>query len=80
ARVVPAYFHGTRPFAGMVRDFMQFDRVTLQFGVPIQFDDLKGRHRDPQARDIALARIMAAIAALRDETEGADPLKVGHGY
>jgi 1-acyl-sn-glycerol-3-phosphate acyltransferase len=68
AVVVPAYIHGTRPFSGMMRDFLQFNQVTLQFGPPIRFDDLTGRHRDRDARDIALQRIMDAISALQLES------------
>jgi 1-acyl-sn-glycerol-3-phosphate acyltransferase len=68
AVVVPAYIHGTRPFSGMMRDFLQFNHVTLQFGPPIRFDDLTGRHGDRDARDIALQRIMDAISALQHES------------
>jgi len=65
AVVVPGYIHGTRPFSGMMKDFLQFNHVTLHFGPPIRFDDLAGRHGDRDARDIALQRIMDAIIALQ---------------
>lgn len=69
AAVVPAYVQGTRPFSGMMRDFLQFNQVTLHFGRPIRFDDLAGRHGDREAREIALNRIMDAIIALQDRSE-----------
>ena len=68
ATVVPAYLHGARPFCGMIRNFLQFDRVTLYFGPPIRFDDLAGRHRDQEALDMALQRIMHAIQELHDRS------------
>jgi 1-acyl-sn-glycerol-3-phosphate acyltransferase len=68
AVVVPAYIHGTRPFSGMMKDFLQFNQVTLQFGRPIRFDDLAGRHGNREARDIALKRIMEAISALQQQS------------
>jgi len=68
AVVVPAYIRGTRPFSGMMKDFLQFNQVTLQFGRPIRFDDLTGRHRDRDAREIALQRIMDAIVALQHDS------------
>jgi 1-acyl-sn-glycerol-3-phosphate acyltransferase len=68
AVVVPGYIHGTRPFSGMMRDFLQFNQVTLHFGTPIRFDDLAGRHGDRDARDIALQRIMDAIIALQQQS------------
>jgi len=66
AVVVPAFFQGTHPFSGMVRDFFQFNHVTLHFGPPIRFDDLAGKHRDEPSRDIALKRIMDAIMILQE--------------
>ena len=66
APVVPAYLHGTRPFRGMILDFLQFNRVTLYFGEPIRFDDRAGSHRDREVLDRALQRIMDGIVALRD--------------
>ena len=69
AAVVPAYIQGTRPFSGMVKDFLQFNQVTLHFGPPVRFHDLSGRHQDREARDIAQKRIMDAIAALQDRSE-----------
>jgi 1-acyl-sn-glycerol-3-phosphate acyltransferase len=68
AVVVPAYIQGTRPFSGMMKDFLQFNQVTLQFGPPIRFDDLAGRHGNRDARDIALQRIMDAIIALQNQS------------
>jgi 1-acyl-sn-glycerol-3-phosphate acyltransferase len=68
ATVVPAYIQGTNPFSGMVKDFLQFNRVTLYFGSPIRFDDLKGK-RDEGARELATKRIMDAIVGLRDRYE-----------
>jgi 1-acyl-sn-glycerol-3-phosphate acyltransferase len=68
AVVVPGYIHGTRPFSGMMKDFLQFNQVTLHFGPPIRFDDLAGRHGDRDARDIALQRIMDAIIALQQQS------------
>jgi hypothetical protein len=52
----------------MMKDFLQFNQVTLQFGRPIRFDDLTGRHRDRDAREIALQRIMDAIVALQHDS------------
>jgi len=69
AVVVPGYIQGTRPFSGMMRDFLQFNHVTLHFGPPIRFDDLAGRHGDRDARDIALQRIMDAIIALQQQSD-----------
>jgi len=69
AVVVPAYFQGTKPFSGMIRDFVQFNHVTLHFGPPIHFDDLAGQHRDEATRDIALKRIMDAILVLQDQSK-----------
>jgi 1-acyl-sn-glycerol-3-phosphate acyltransferase len=69
AAVVPAYIHGTRPFSGMVRDFLQFNPVTLHFGPPIRFNDLAGQHHDKQSREIALHRTMNAIAKLKGTAE-----------
>ena len=62
--VVPAYIRGTGGYSGMVRDFFRLNHVTLFFGPPIRFDDLCDRHRDKEAREIALKRIMDALAAL----------------
>jgi 1-acyl-sn-glycerol-3-phosphate acyltransferase len=67
ASVVPAFFQGTLPFSGMVRDFFQFNQVTLHFGPPIRFDDLAGKHRDEAVRNIALKRIMDAIGTLEEK-------------
>jgi 1-acyl-sn-glycerol-3-phosphate acyltransferase len=66
ATVIPAFLQGTLPTRGMMRDFFQFNRVTLYFGPAIRFDDLAGRHRDQQAVDLALTRTMGAVRALRD--------------
>jgi 1-acyl-sn-glycerol-3-phosphate acyltransferase len=68
AVVVPGYFQGTRPFSGMVRDFLTLNHVTLHFGSPIHFDDLAGRHRDEVCREIALNRIMEAILKLQEQS------------
>jgi 1-acyl-sn-glycerol-3-phosphate acyltransferase len=68
AVVIPACFHGIPPYSGMVADFLRFNDVRLHFGPPIRFDDLAGQHRDKEARDIALKRIMDAILALQDQT------------
>jgi 1-acyl-sn-glycerol-3-phosphate acyltransferase len=65
AVVVPAFFQGTHPFSGMIRDFFQFNHVTLHFGPPIHFDDLAGKHRDEPSRELALKRIMDAIVMLQ---------------
>ncbi|HEX2970688.1 MAG TPA: lysophospholipid acyltransferase family protein [Tepidisphaeraceae bacterium] len=70
ATVVPAYIKGTRPHAGMVTDFLRFDKITFYFGRPLRFDDLQGRH-DDSARQIATQRIMAEITRLRDEHDPA---------
>jgi hypothetical protein len=43
--------------------------VTIYFGRPIRFDDLKGRHKDEAAREIATKRIMDGIVGLRDRYE-----------
>jgi len=64
ATVVPAYIRGTGGYSGMVRDFFRLNRVTLFFGPPIRIDDLRDRHRDKEAREIALKRIMDALADL----------------
>lgn len=66
ASVVPVYLHSTRPFCGMVRDFLHFDEVTLYFGHPIRFDDLAARRPDPDALDRALQRTMDGIRFLHD--------------
>ena len=66
AVVVPGYFQGTRPYSGMIRDFFTRNRVTLQFGPPIRFDDLAGKDRDPECRELALRRIMEGIVQLRN--------------
>jgi 1-acyl-sn-glycerol-3-phosphate acyltransferase len=68
APVVPAYFRGTRPYSGMIRDFLRFNHVTLYFGPPIRFDDLHGQHRDKNVREIALKRIMDGILGLSHES------------
>jgi 1-acyl-sn-glycerol-3-phosphate acyltransferase len=68
AVVVPAYIHGTRPFSGMVSDFLRINHVTLKFGPPITFADLAGQHRDKRTRSIAMKRIMDAIFALRHDS------------
>jgi len=67
AVVVPGYFRGTRPFSGMVRDFLTFNHVTLQFGPPIRFDDLAEGHRDPECRELALNRIIEATRKLKEQ-------------
>jgi 1-acyl-sn-glycerol-3-phosphate acyltransferase len=67
ATVVPAYIVGTDKHAGMVQDFLKFNKITLYFGKPIGFGDLGGR--DEGARDIATKRIMDAISGLRDRYE-----------
>jgi 1-acyl-sn-glycerol-3-phosphate acyltransferase len=67
ATVVPAYIQGTRPHAGMLQDFLRFDKVTLYFGRPLRFDDLKGHGES--ARNAATGRIMAEITRLRDQYE-----------
>jgi 1-acyl-sn-glycerol-3-phosphate acyltransferase len=69
AVVVPGYFQGTRPYSGMIRDFFTRNRVTLQFGPPIRFDDLAGKDRDPESRDLALQRIMEGIVKLQTESQ-----------
>jgi len=66
ATIVPAYFHGTRPFCGMLRDFLQFNRVTLYFGQPIRFDDLASPRPSHDVLDLALKRTMDGILVLRD--------------
>jgi len=69
AVVVPGYFQGTRPYSGMIRDFFTRNRVTLQFGPPIRFDDLAGKDRDPESRDLALQRIIDGIMKLQTESQ-----------
>jgi len=64
APVVPAFIQGTGGYSGMVRDFLRVNHVTLFFGPAIRFDDLRDRHRDKEAREIALKRIMDALADL----------------
>jgi 1-acyl-sn-glycerol-3-phosphate acyltransferase len=64
APVVPAFIKGTGGYSGMIRDFFRLSRVTLFFGPAIRFDDLRDRHRDKEAREIALKRIMDALADL----------------
>jgi 1-acyl-sn-glycerol-3-phosphate acyltransferase len=64
APVVPAYMRGTGGYSGMIRDFFRVNNVTLFFGPPIRFDDLRDRHREKEIREIALKRIMDALAAL----------------
>jgi len=64
APVVPAYMRGTGGYSGMIRDFFRLNHVTLFFGPPIRFDDLRDRHREKEVREIALKRIMDALAAL----------------
>jgi len=80
AVVVPAYCRGTRPYSGMIADFLLFDRVTLHFGPPIRFDDLAGQHGDKEIREIALKRVMDGIIALRDnvDPQSASRRLVGH--
>ena len=68
ATVVPAYIRGTNVHAGMVQDFLKRSKVTIFFGRPLRFDDLKDLERD-EAREIANKRIMDAIIALRDRYE-----------
>ncbi|MGN6368472.1 MAG: MFS transporter [Phycisphaerae bacterium] len=68
ATVVPAYIRGTNVHAGMVQDFLKRSKVTIFFGRPLRFEDLKGLGRD-EAREIAAKRIMDAIIALRDRYE-----------
>jgi len=68
ATVVPAYIQGTSPHAGMLKDFLTFNQVTLYFGRPIRFDDLAGK-RDEGARQTATQRIMDALTGLRDRYE-----------
>jgi 1-acyl-sn-glycerol-3-phosphate acyltransferase len=67
ATVVPAYIRGTNVHAGMVGDFLKRGKVTIFFGKPLRFEDLKGHSEE--ARDEATRRIMAAITALRDRYE-----------
>jgi 1-acyl-sn-glycerol-3-phosphate acyltransferase len=68
ATVVPVYLQGSRPFAGMIQDFLRFDRVTIYFGKPIHLDDLTKRHREDGIREIALKRIVDAIVTLREHS------------
>ena len=68
ATVVPAYIRGTNVHAGMVQDFLKRSKVTIFFGRPLRFEDLKDLERD-EAREIANKRIMDAIIALRDRYE-----------
>jgi 1-acyl-sn-glycerol-3-phosphate acyltransferase len=68
ATVVPSYIRGTNVHAGMVKDFTIRSKVTIFFGRPLRFDDLKGLERE-EAREIAAKRIMDAIIALRDRYE-----------
>ncbi|HUO10039.1 MAG TPA: MFS transporter [Phycisphaerae bacterium] len=68
ATVVPAYIAGTNVHAGMVKDFLIRSKVTIYFGRPLRFDDLKILDRDA-GREIATKRIMDAIIALRDRYE-----------
>ena len=71
AAVVPAYIRGTKPHAGMVKDFLSFARVSLFFGAPLRFDDIAGHGEE--AREEATRRIMGAIKGLQEryETEAA---------
>ncbi len=69
ATVVPAYLDGANPFSGMILDFFRFNRITMSFGPPIRFLDLAGQHRDKEAREIALKRIMDGIAALKAKSQ-----------
>lgn len=68
ATVVPGYIMGTKPYQGMIHDFLSRDKVTFYFGRPIRFDDLDGR-RDEAAREMATKRIMDEIIRLRDKYE-----------
>ncbi len=73
ATVVPAYLRGTNVHAGMIKDFIVRNKVTVFFGTPLRFDDLK-KKRDEETRTIATKRIMDAIIALRDRYE-TDPAR-----
>ena len=60
--------HGSRHLAPEIADdFLSRDHVTIFFGRPLRFDDLKGH--DEEVREIATQRIMDAIRALRDRYE-----------
>jgi 1-acyl-sn-glycerol-3-phosphate acyltransferase len=67
ATVVPAYIRGTNVHRGMVGDFLARGHVTIFFGKPMRFDDLKGHGEE--ARDEATRRIMGAIRGLREKYE-----------
>jgi 1-acyl-sn-glycerol-3-phosphate acyltransferase len=69
ATVVPAYIQGGNVYSGMIMDFVKPGLVTLYFGRPIRFDDLKGKHKDEAAREVATQRIMDGITSLRDRYE-----------
>ncbi len=68
ATIVPVYLQGSRPFAGMIRDFLRFDRITLYFGAPILLDDLTKHHGEAGIREAALKRIVDAIVTLREHS------------
>jgi 1-acyl-sn-glycerol-3-phosphate acyltransferase len=72
ATVVPAYIRATKPHQGMAKDFLSTDKVTIFFGRPIRFDDLKGHGEE--ARTQATERIISAIKALRERYE-TDPFR-----
>ncbi len=75
ATVVPSYITGNNAHSDMLTDFLKRNRVSIYFGRPLRFDDLKGR--DEVARDEATRRIMDAIIALRDRYETDPQRRVG---
>ncbi len=65
-------YSGGNVYSGMIMDFVKPGRVTLYFGRPIRFDDLKGRHKDEARREVATQRIMdgitSAAGSVRDQS------------
>jgi 1-acyl-sn-glycerol-3-phosphate acyltransferase len=69
AVVVPVYIRGTRPHASARGDFLGRSRISVHFGSPLRFDELKDVPRDQALLGRVAEQITTAIAVIRDRVE-----------
>ncbi len=73
ATVIPVHISGTRYFDNPFRSYFSRHEVRIRYGPPIDFSDLAGRERDPNAPQLVSERIMDRINELAPDAESLIP-------
>ncbi|HTV49449.1 MAG TPA: MFS transporter [Phycisphaerae bacterium] len=74
ATVVPVYISGMRPHVSVRGDYLGRSKISLYYGSPMRFENLKGSHKNRELLQQVTDQIMAAIAGIRDRVEKVEGL------